>query len=103
MILSFPTLVEYNEPFPKWVEFVVTRNAAGKPNSVAGRYGEGVLWLGSGFEITNIGSGEDAEASKFTGYRTLWQNFMDWATTGVISVDLKSKLPLTWGTIKIAY
>lgn len=93
----------YDEPLPGWVEHVVTRNAAGQVTSVTGHYGGGVLWLGAGFEITNIGSGEDAEMSKFTGYRTLWENFMDWATTGLAAVDPAEKLGSTWGAIRSAH
>ncbi len=90
----------YNDPLPSWVEHVVTRNAAGKPTSVTGHYGNGVLWLGSGFESTNIGTGIDAEQSLFTGYKTLWKNFLNWATTGVTPVEYSGKLASTWGAIR---
>jgi hypothetical protein len=94
----------YDEPLPDWVEYVITRNAADDVSSVAGHYGDGVLWLGAGFEIQNIGTGEDAESSKFTGYRTLWENFLDWATGSAIRPrEPESKsgaVPGTWGIVK---
>ena len=90
----------YDEPLPNWVEHVVTRNLAGQATSVIGHYGGGVLWLGSGFESTNIGTGIDAEQSLFTGYKTLWGNVLDWATTGATSVAPADKLASTWGSIR---
>lgn len=89
----------YDEPLPAWVEYVVTRNAAGQVTSVAGHYGEGVLWVGAGFEITNVNTGIDTEQTKFTGYKTLWKNFMDWATTDT-SVFVGPAMLSTWGAIK---
>ena len=93
----------YEEPLPAWVEYVVTRNAAGNPTSVAGHYGAGVLWLGSGFEITNIGTGIDAEQSKFTGFKQLWKNFLDWATVPVSPVAPATKLLSTWCMIRVTH
>ena len=90
----------YDEPLPAWVEYVVTRSQAGKPTSVAGHFGAGVLWLGAGFEITNIGTGTDPEQSKFTGFKQLWENFLEWATSPVLAVEPASKLPSTWGAIR---
>jgi len=78
----------------------VTRDSVGDVTSVAGRYGNGILWLGSGFEIQNMGSGGDAVASMFVGYREIWENFMDWATSGATAVEPASKLTSTWGAIK---
>ncbi len=89
----------YDEPLPDWVEYVVTRNAAGQITSVAGHYGAGVLWLGAGFEITNVNTGIDDEQSKFTGYKTLWKNFMEWAMSDT-SVAAESAILSTWGAIK---
>jgi hypothetical protein len=91
----------YDEPLPEWVEYVVTRNAAGQVTSVTGHYGEGVLWLGAGFEITNVNTGIDGEQSKFTGYKTLWENFMEWAMTEA-SITVKSAILSTWAVIKDA-
>ena len=94
----------YDEPFPTWVEYVVTTNLAGQPNSVIGRYGAGVLWLGAGFELSNVGTGTDAEQSTFTGFKQLWKNVLDWATaTSVTPVEPASKLVSTWGAIRSAY
>ncbi len=90
----------YDEPLPNWVEYVVTRNAAGQVTSVAGHYGEGVLWLGAGFEMTNVNTGLDGELSKFTGYKTLWENFMEWATSSNVSVADKPATLSTWGEVK---
>jgi hypothetical protein len=89
----------YDEPLPAWAS-VVTRDSVGDVTSVAGRYGNGILWLGSGFEIQNMGSAGDAEASTFVGYRELWENFLDWATSGATAVEPASKLTSTWGAIK---
>jgi hypothetical protein len=81
------------------VEYVVTRNAAGQVTSIAGHYGSGVLWLGAGFDITNVNTGIDDEQSKFTGYKTLWENFMEWATTDTFVV-VGPAIPSCWGAIK---
>ena len=89
----------YDAPLPAWAS-VVTRDSVGDVTSVAGRYGNGILWLGAGFEIQNMGSGGDAEASMFVGYREIWENFMDWATSGATAVEPTSKLASTWGAIK---
>lgn len=89
----------YDEPLPGWVQYVVTRNAAGQVTSVTGHYGKGVLWLGAGFEISNVNTGIDGEQSKFTGYKTLWKNFMDWATSPA-SVNAELSVLSTWSAIK---
>jgi hypothetical protein len=89
----------YKEPLPDWVEFVVTRNAAGNPTMVAGRYEKGVLLLGT-FEVTNIGTGVDVAQSMFTGFTKLWANMLDWAAPFATSVSSKGKLTTTWGQIK---
>jgi hypothetical protein len=89
----------YKDPLPKWVEYVVTKNAAGKPTMVAGRYEKGVLLLGT-FEITNIGAGIDVAQSMFPGFTKFWANMLDWAASSATSVNSKGKLTTTWGQIK---
>lgn len=90
----------YVEPLPSWAT-VVARNAAGQPISVAGRYGLGAIWAGAGFEITNIGTGIDADQSMFKGFKQLWENMMDWLTTSPITaVGREGKLATTWASIK---
>lgn len=90
----------YNEPLPSWANVVAT-NAAGKPISVAGRYGNGAIWAGAGFEIINMGAGIDPDQSMFKGFKQLWANMMDYLTTPpVTAVDNTGKLSSTWGSLK---
>ncbi|MEK7396488.1 MAG: hypothetical protein AAB116_06085, partial [Candidatus Poribacteria bacterium] len=90
----------YNDPLPSWAK-IVAKNAAGKTISVAGRYGNGAIWAGAGFEITNMGAGIDPDQSMFKGFKQLWANMMDYLTTPpVTAVDQTGKLTSTWGSIK---
>ena len=88
----------YDAPLPAWAS-VVGRDSAGEVITVAGRYGNGVLWLAAGFEIQNIHAGGDATSSMLPGYREIWANFLNWATEVAI-VEPASKLTSTWGNIK---
>jgi len=89
----------YDDPLPSWA-MVVTTNLAGLTTSVVGRYGSGAIWAGAGLEITNIGTGIDADESMFKGYKQLWQNVLDWMTTAPSAVTPADKASLTWGAIK---
>jgi len=93
----------YADPLPAWVEHVVTTNLAGATTSVVGHYGAGAMWLGAGFEITNIGTGTDLDQSTFTGFKQLWKNVLDWLTTPGAAVESTGKLVTTWGAIRDAY
>ena len=89
----------YDDPLPSWA-IVVTTNLAGLTTSVAGRYGSGAIWAGAGFEVTNVGAGTDPDQSTFTGFKQLWKNMLDWATTAPSAVAPDGKASLTWGAIK---
>jgi hypothetical protein len=89
----------YGDPLPSWAT-VVTTNLAGLPSSVAGRYGSGAIWAGAGFEVVNVGAGTDPDQSTFIGFKQLWKNMLDWATTSPSAVAPDGKVSLTWGAIK---
>lgn len=90
----------YDEPLPVWAR-IVTLSSAGKVSSVAGQYQKGGLWLGAGFENTNLGAGLDAAQSFFPGVVQLWKNVMDYLTSiGASPVNPAGKSAFTWGEIK---